>query len=57
MAGHICELVNVGTEKRKGKRRRKEITVSYINAMPVGILERTLADIYARKVKNGTLAV
>lgn len=57
MASQTGAIINNDTEKRKGKKRRKAVTVSYINEMPVGILERTLAGIYVKKVKNGTLAI
>lgn len=55
-----CERTeNEAIVKAEGKRRGrcKAITVTYANEMPVGALEQALAGIYARKVKNGTLAL
>lgn len=57
MASQTEAIVKNDTEKRKGKKRRKEITVSYINTIPCDVLEKTLANIYTRKVKNGTLII
>ena len=44
----------VKTERKRGKRDRV-ITITYVNELSAGVLERALADIYARKAKNGKL--
>jgi len=37
--------------------RHKDISVSFQNSLPEGIYEKILADIYCRKIKNGTLGL
>jgi hypothetical protein len=44
------------TGRKRGK-RNKVITVSYMNEMPPGALEKALANIYATKINNGGLDV
>ena len=42
---------------RKSGKRNKTISIVYANEMLPGALENALADIYARKAKNGTLGI
>jgi len=55
------ESMTVGTAKassnKKGKKRTREITAICVNELPDGILEEALAEIYARKIRNGTLII
>ena len=44
-------------KNRKGRKRITEITVERVNEPLHGLLEKALADIYARKIKNGTLSM
>ena len=55
MAGKEKAVLTEGNKKRKSRRTGQAITVSYINEMPGGVLEKALADIYAKKIKGGTL--
>jgi len=44
-------------KSNRGKRQAREITVTYINELPAGVFEKTLANIYAKKINNGTLKI
>ena len=42
---------------RRGRRKPREITVEYVNQAQDGLYEKVLAEIYSRKVKNGTMEI
>ena len=52
---NAVEVMAKHYKNRKGRKRITEITVERVNEPPHGLLEKALADIYARKIKNGTL--
>jgi hypothetical protein len=50
-------VAGVAATEGKGKRKQKEIKVVRLNTLQPGVLEKTLADIYAKKIRNGTLVI
>jgi hypothetical protein len=57
MNGQARENVHTEVSATRRKRSRKPVTVVYENEMPEGLFEKALAEIYSRKVKNGTLSM
>ena len=47
----------INVNRTKGKRRKAKITVTCSSELGAGILEKALADIYAKKIKNGALKI
>ena len=46
-----------GNNGKRRKRKTREITIIREGSLPPGLLEKSLAYIYAKKVRNGTLKI